>query len=103
MRLLAALLTTGAGIALLASLWFRELNPAAVLDALIGAIYLFIALGLYGSSRFTLFLALAAPVASAFIARWGAQVLDPWLTLRLAADTAIVLASAAALWQFRAS
>jgi len=48
---------TASGVGHLASLWFRELSAAALLDALWGSCYLFIAIGLFGLSRFTLFIA----------------------------------------------
>lgn len=100
MRLAAAILTTLTGTALVASLWFRALDQNAVVDAFTGAVYLFIALGLFGRSRFTLFLALAVPVASVIGVRWSGRELEGWLALRLALDAAIVACAGVALWQF---
>ena len=42
-------------------LWLRELGPPAVLNALLGATLVFIGIGLYGRSRFALFLAVVVP------------------------------------------
>ena len=61
LRPLAALLTGLSGAAQVASLWFRPLQEAALLDAVAGSLYLLLALGLAGSSRFSLFLGIALP------------------------------------------
>ena len=96
LRLLAATLVIGSGTGRVASLWFRELNHQAVLDATIGAIYLFMAIGLYGSSRFTLFVAMGLPLASALYTatHYGAGL---WPALRMLGDTLIILGAALSL------
>ena len=85
LRLFPALVMTLSGMGQVAALWLRELNHQAVLDALSGVIYLFIAIGLYGSSRFTLFVAIGFPLATGL---YAAAYYSPnaWLTLRLALD-----------------
>jgi hypothetical protein len=65
LRVLAAMLITLSGIGQVAALWFRELTGAALIDAFIGVVYIIIGIGLQGQSRFTLFLAIAAPAAAA--------------------------------------
>jgi hypothetical protein len=65
LRNLAALLITLSGVGQVAMLWFRELNGAAVIDAVIGFTYIIIGIGLQGQSRFTLFVAIAVPTAAA--------------------------------------
>ena len=55
LRNFAATLVTLSGIAHIAALWHRELTEAALLDALLGSVYLIIGLGLYGQSFGTLY------------------------------------------------
>ncbi|MEM1112086.1 MAG: hypothetical protein AAGI11_09285 [Pseudomonadota bacterium] len=96
LRLIPAVAMTLTGAALLSALWFRDLNETAVLDALAGAIYLFVAIGLFGSSRFSLFVAMGVAGASAL---YAAAYLSPgpWLTARLIADGLIVASAGATL------
>jgi hypothetical protein len=102
LRLLPALTIALSGVCQVAALWFRELDDAAVIDALIGAVYLFIAIGLFGRSRFTLFVGIVVPlIAGAFaLANWQ-QLPEPWLALRLAADAVITLGCTVVLWRVR--
>lgn len=58
-RLLAALLVLSAGILQAASPWYRPLEEATLLIAGTGVVYLVVAIGLFGISRFTLFVAVA--------------------------------------------
>ena len=100
----AALLVTAAGAALIGALWFRDLTGEALLDALIGAVYLFVGIGLFGRSRFTLFLALATPAAHlVFLANTTglAGTADPLHQVQLLADLIVILCSAWVLWQVR--
>ena len=62
----------------------------SVLDALAGAIYLFIAIGLYGKSRFTLFVAIGFPLATGLFAAANYPN-GPWLSLRLALDAVTIM------------
>ncbi|MFV0277574.1 MAG: hypothetical protein ACK5HY_10370, partial [Parahaliea sp.] len=64
LRQLAALLATASGLWRVACLWMGQLDESALLGALAGAVYLLMALGLIGHSRFTLFVAIAVPAAS---------------------------------------
>ena len=87
-----------AGIALVASLWLRDLENAAVVDAVLGAVYLITAIGLSGHSRFSLYLGIAIPLAVSAV---HYAPLDPPQAiddLRPAADLVIALLSAAILW-----
>jgi len=61
LRNFSATLITLSGISHIGELWLRDLNLPAVLNALLGATLLFIGIGLYGRSRFVLFLATAVP------------------------------------------
>ena len=85
LRLFPAVTMTLSGIGQVGALWFRELSHLAVLDALAGVIYLFIAIGLYGSSRFTLFVAIGFPLATGLYCAAYYEP-DPWLSLRLVLD-----------------
>lgn len=68
MRNVAATLLTLSGISHIALLWFRDINGIALAGALFGALYLIIGIGLYGQSRFTLFVAIAIPGIGAWLA-----------------------------------
>lgn len=101
LRYLAAGLISLSGGALVAALWLRELNGAAVIDALIGAVYLITGIGLFGQSRFTLFMAIAIPATAAWYVVQYFPGAGPLYDARLAVDAAVVLCSAAALWRVR--
>lgn len=90
LRLLPALAMTLSGIGQVGALWFRELGHQSVLDALAGSIYLFIAIGLYGRSRFTLFVAIGFPMATGLYAAANYPN-DTWLSLRLALDALTIV------------
>ena len=86
---------------MVASLWLRDLTQLAVLDALIGAVYLIAGIGLFGHSRFSLFLGIAIPIgiSSAFYHYTAeVQAIDQ---LRYTADGVIALLSAIVLWMVR--
>ena len=97
----AAILITLSGAGQIAALWLRELNPAALLDALLGAVYLIIGIGLFGQSRFTLFMAIAVPAAAAWYMFNPALRGDLVYTTRLATDATVVLFSVLVLWHVR--
>ena len=101
LRFLAACLLTGSGVAHIAGRWFRELDERAVGAMLLGAVYLIIAIGLFGQSRFSLFMAIAVPAAVALSA---IQQLEPPNTLQtanVAVDVLVVCLSTLVLWQVR--
>ena len=66
-RNVAATLLTLAGISHIAGLWFTDINGAALGGALLGALYIIIGIGLYGQSRFALFLAIVIPAGGAWL------------------------------------
>ena len=107
LRDFAAILITLTGVALVTALWFRELTRMAVLDAVLGAIYLIIGIGLFGRSRFTLFTAVVAPALDAawLLHRTPTAALEPVQMTRLAIDGLVVLSAALVLarWQARRS
>ncbi len=87
----AALLMMLSGISHIAQLWLRETNAATLLTALVGMYYLLLALGLSGSSRFTLWVS-AVSVTAGGAVRTGqltTSAPDPALSWHLAADLAI--------------
>ncbi len=101
LRNTAATLMCSAGAAMVASLWLRELTQLAVLDALIGAVYLIAGIGLFGHSRFSLFLGIAIPlgISGAFYANTvEVLAIDQ---LRYTTDAVIALLSAVVLWIVR--
>ena len=101
LRKCAATLITVSGVGLIAALWLRELTPAALIDALLGSVYLVIGIALFGRSRFTLFMAILVPACAAwYIVDRGLQQ-DPVYSTRLAIDGLVVLCSALVLWRVR--
>jgi hypothetical protein len=96
LRLLAAVLITVSGVGQVAMLWFRELTGAALIDALLGVVYIIIGIGLQGQSRFTLYLAVVVPTAAAGLVLNSAPAgpLDMLLIARLAIDLVVVLCCA---------
>ena len=101
LRYTAATLVTLAGIALVGALWFRELSGPALLDALVGSVYLFIGIGLFGRSRFTLFLAIGVCLASVAWLSSLTDSPDSLQQLRMLVDLAVILCSGWVLWQLR--
>ena len=101
LRFLAACLLTGSGVAHIAGLWFRELDERAVGAMLLGAVYLIIAIGLFGQSRFSLFLGALVPAASIAVIWWTLQPVEPVYRLRMSVDAAVALFSLVALWRVR--
>ena len=103
LRTFAAILITLAGTALISALWFRELTETAVLDAVLGAVYLIIGIGLFGRSRFTLFTAVVVPALDGAWMLHGtpAAALEPAQVTRLAADGLVVLSAALVLMRWR--
>jgi hypothetical protein len=104
LRTFAAILITLAGAALITALWLRELTETAVLDAVLGAIYLVIGIGLFGQSRFTLFVALVVPALDAawILHQVPAVYLDGVQIARLSVDLLVVLSAAVVLARWRA-
>ena len=100
-RLLAALLVTASGAGRVASLWFRELDEAAVMSLLLGGIYLIIGIGLFGQSRFTLFVAAAVCSVVGFYLLGHLPALHWAQALAALADLVVVVCCALVLWDRR--
>ena len=101
LRLLAASLVTLSGAGRVAWLWFREFNAQAVAGLLLGAVYLIIGLGLFGQSRFTLFVAIAVCSLVALYTLRSIAVLEPLQQAGLAIDLITIVLSAIVLWHIR--
>ena len=102
-RNVAATLITLIGCSHIAELWFIDLSRETLLLALLGAVYLFIGIGLYGRSRFTLFLAMVLPAAGIALA----LQLDPiesmsaMALLRIISSLLVIALSTTVLWSVR--
>jgi len=101
LRGVAAALITLAGTTLIATLWLRELTEPAVIDAVIGGIYIIIGIGLFGQSRFSLFLGILVPTVSIAVIWLTLQPIDQVYRLRMSVDAAAAIFSLLALWRVR--
>ena len=101
LRLLAASLVTLSGAGRVASLWFRELDPQAVAALLLGAAYLSTGLGLFGQSRFTLFVAIALCALVPVYTLRNTTALMPLQQAGLALDIITVALCAVVAWHLR--
>ena len=101
LRVMAATLMCVSGVGLIAGLWLRELTPEALADALIGAVYMIIVIGLFGTSHFALAIAIAIPAAVNLAIYYTMQPLQQVHLLRFAIDGVVVCFSALVLWQVR--
>lgn len=98
-RQLAAIFAVCLGAAHVASLWFRALDEAAVASLLLGTVYLIIGLGLFGRSRFTLYIAVAVPATvAAFRLHYAKESLP---LLALLADFLMLALAVSAIWRNR--
>ena len=59
------MLIMASGVGQVALLWFRDLTADTLTGAFVGVVYIIIGIGLLGQSRFTLFVAIAIPLAAA--------------------------------------
>ena len=101
LRLLAAALVSLSGAGRVASLWFRELDERAVAALLLGAVYLIIGLGLFGQSRFALFVAISFCGAVAAYTLGYAALPGPLQQAGLAVDLITVLLCSVLVWHLR--
>lgn len=106
LRVFTGCLIAACGMALIASLWFRKLSGIALGDALLGAVYLIIAIGVFGQSRFSLFLAAVVPATVSttiyvLLTNTADGNLSDIMRLRVAADVIITACAALALWRAR--
>lgn len=97
LRNCAALLALISGMAQSASLWFLPTSASLLMTALCGSAFLLLALGLFGVSRFSLFLGVTLPALRAWFGLWPLPV-DAAETLRLLADAGIAILCIPVLW-----
>jgi hypothetical protein len=97
LRNMAAILATLSGAAQCLSLWILPVTPVLLLTALTGAFYLFLALGLFGISRFSLLLAISLPLLRSWFGLYPLEI-PAWELLRVACDIAIAGLSLPVLW-----
>jgi len=101
LRFTAATLMCLSGLAQIAALWLRELTGTALADGLLGTVYLVIGIGLFGHSRFSLFMAIVVPVTVTAVLLYTVPQAEPVYALRIAVDMVVVMLSAIVLWQVR--
>ncbi len=103
LRNTAATLITACGISHIAELWFRDIDIAALAGALFGAGYLIIGIGLYGQSRFVLFLAILLPAAGVRLALKSVHIESVNLlgTAQLVSAGIVIIFSALVLYAVR--
>jgi hypothetical protein len=101
LRFLAAGLLAGSGVSHIASLWFRELHAGAVGAMLLGAVYLIIAIGLFGQSRFTLFLSIGVPGVFALVSLQQIETPGTLQAVNLFVNAMVICLSTVVLWQVR--
>jgi ABC-type transport system involved in cytochrome c biogenesis permease subunit len=89
------------GVVQIAALWLRELTGTALADGLWGTVYVIIGIGLYGRSRFSLFMAMVIPAAATSVLFYTAAQPEQVYALRIAVDVVVVLLSAVVLWETR--
>jgi hypothetical protein len=101
LRTTAASLMCLSGLSQIAALWLRQLTGTALVDGLLGTVYLLTGIGLFGRSRFSLFVAIAIPVVASGMLLYATPLPEQVHSLRIAVDAAVVLLSAIVLWQVR--
>lgn len=101
LRFTAATLMCLSGLGQIAALWLRELTLTALADGLLGTVYLVIGIGLFGHSRFSLFMAIIVPVTVTVMLLYTMPQPEPVYALRIGVDTAVVMLSATVLWRVR--
>ncbi len=102
-RYAAATIVAASGLAQVATLWRYRLSEGVLLTALIGSVYLLIAIGLYGRSRFSLFVAAGVSTACASML-FLSGLPWPWpaaQVLRFASDLVVVVLCGRVLWSVR--
>ena len=100
-RVIAASAVILSGMALVAVLWFRPLTDIALVEAVLGATYLILGIGLLGKSRFSLFMGIIIPGAMAATLYITIDNPDPFHSTRMVVDSTVALTCAFLLWQLR--
>lgn len=100
LRNATAVLTSISAVGQIALLWVIDLGTPVLAVAFAGCVYLMLALGLFGVSRFALFLAVVLPATRAFTA-WNPLPVLHWEQLRTIGDLAIAMLALWLLWDAR--
>ncbi len=101
LRTVAAVLICASGIGQIAALWLRELTGTALADGLLGSVYLVVGIGLFGQSRFSLFLAIVIPATAIGVILYTGPQPTQVYNLHIAVDAVVVLCSTIELWRVR--
>ena len=97
LRNLAAIIAILSGASQCFSLWLLPTSTTLLLTALTGTLYLLLGLGLFGISRFSLFLAITLPPLRGWFGLYPLDI-PAWELLRIASDLSIALLCAPSLW-----
>ena len=102
-RQFAAIVVTVSGVLQIAALWLNRFSEDVLLTAVVGSVYLLVALGLYGRSRFALFVAIATCASSALLAAHELPLTGWTLVeqLRVAGDAIVAMLCLNVLWSVR--
>ncbi|MFN2286740.1 MAG: hypothetical protein ABR578_00260 [Chromatocurvus sp.] len=100
LRNATALVTSVSAVGQISVLWLLDLNAAVLGVAFAGCLYLMLALGLFGVSRFALFLAGVLPAARV-LSGWNPLPILQWEQLRSIADLIIAVLALFLLWRAR--
>ncbi len=98
LRAIAATIALLTGVALAASPWLLAASPALLMTGLSGTAYLVLALGLCGTSRFSLFVGILLPLLRAWFDLWPVPHAAGEL-LHTAADMALIALCSVVAWQ----
>ncbi len=102
LRHASAALAIACGAGHLASQWLRALDRAALASLMQGTVYLFIALGLAGRGKLSLYLGVAAPLAAAALRlHYTTGELSAGTALALLTDALLTALCATVLWRRR--
>ncbi|MDP5054082.1 MAG: hypothetical protein NWP69_09840 [Congregibacter sp.] len=97
LRNLAAILATLSGTGQCLSLWLLPISSTLLLSSLLGTLYILLGLGLFGISRFSLFLAISLPPLRGWFGLYPLDI-PAWELLRIASDLTIALLCVPPLW-----
>ena len=103
MRNTAAAVMCLSGLAHIAQLWLGDIDGRALVAAVFGGAYLLIGIGLYGVSRFTLFLATLVPACGALLALHHTPLtaMDPIGLAQVVGSLVVMALCATVLYQVR--
>ena len=101
LRNLLATVVLAIGVWQVALPWFQPLSTATLVSAAMGAVYLIIALGLYGTSRFALLLAAGVAIAHAITLEMLGTTSSPQHRWLVTADCIMAITALIVVWHLR--